>query len=136
MQQVEYENKIASNVPKNIHIRFPRSSKIKDIKSSDIQFISSNILNKHQSLNNDSNNLKDDDIDNLEHEEENKNASGKNKALKAIAEIAPEDRFDPPIPKSPPPRDVSIGGIPLDPPIEKNKNEETPLEKIKKDDKK
>ena len=136
MQQVEYENKIASNVPKNIHIRFPRSSKIKDIKSSDIQFISSNILNKHQSLNNDSNNLKDDDIDNLEHEEENKNASGKNKALKAIAEIAPEDRFDPPIPKSPPPRDVSIGCIPLDPHIEKNKNEETPLEKIKKDDKK
>lgn len=141
LQQVEYENKIASSVPKNIHIRFPRSSKVKDIKSSDIQFISSNILNKHQSLNisnNDLNNLKDDEIENFEQEEENKNvhASGKNKALKAIAEIAPEDRFDPPIPKSPPPRDVSIGGIPLDPPIEKSKKDEVPIDKSNKDDKK
>ena len=139
MQQVEYENKIASNVPKNIHIRFPRSSKIKDIKSSDIQFISSSILNKHQGIhvsNSDNQNLNDDENENIDHEENNSYPSNRNKALKAITEIALEDRFDPPIPKSPPPRDVSIGGIPLDPPLEKNKKEETPLEKTNKDDKK
>ncbi len=143
-QRVEQENRIASNVPKNIHIRFPRNSKIKDIKSSDIQFISSNILNKHQSLNisnNESNNLNDDESLNhentLNHDDDlkNMNTSEKNKALKAIVEIAPEDRFDPPIPKSPPPRDVSIGGIPLDPPIENKKEMDTP-DKNHKDDKK
>lgn len=42
----------------------------------------------------------------------------KNEALKSIAELAPEDRFDPPIPKAPPPRDVSIGGVSLNPPID------------------
>lgn len=135
IQQVEYENKIASNIPSNIHIRFPRSAKIKDIKSSDIHFISSNILSKSQNLN-----ITHNTIDSLSDEEQeyndleenkNKNGSEKNKALKAITEIAPEDRFDPPIPKSPPPRDVSIGGIPLDPPIEKQKKDE---EKPKKSD--
>lgn len=144
LQQVEHENRIASNVPKNIHIRFPRNSKIKDIKSSDIQFISSNILNKHQSLNISNENDNDlDDDDNINQKDElnrdddpkNMNTSEKNKALKAIVEIAPEDRFDPPIPKSPPPRDVSIGGIPLDPPIEKKKETDIP-EKSHKEDKK
>ncbi|WGL60578.1 diadenylate cyclase CdaA [Pigmentibacter sp. JX0631] len=134
MQQVEYENKIASNIPSNIHIRFPRSSKIKDIKSNDMQFISSNILSKNQNLNitqNINENISEDDNDIIENDDnKNKNGSEKNKALKAITEIAPEDRFDPPIPKSPPPRDVSIGGIPLDPPIEKNKKDE---EKTKKE---
>ncbi len=147
MQQVEYENKIASKVPNNIHIRFPRSAKIKDIKSSDMQFISSSILNKHQNINitqtdNDSISEDDHELNDL-NESKSKNGSEKNKALKAITEIAPEDRFDPPIPKSPPPRDVSIGGIPLDPPIEKqkkdedkNKKEETTISEIKQKEEK
>ena len=42
-----------------------------------------------------------------------------NEPTKTISNLAPEDRFDPPIPKAPPPRDVSIGGVSLNPPIEK-----------------
>ncbi|APJ04395.1 diadenylate cyclase CdaA [Silvanigrella aquatica] len=142
LQQIENENRIASNVPKNIHIRFPRSSKIKDIKSSDIQFISSNILNKHQNLSNSNldplsleDNLNMDENSTQDDFPKTMNTSEKNKALKAIVEIAPEDRFDPPIPKSPPPRDISIGGIPLDPPIE-TKKEPDAFDKNNKDDKK
>lgn len=37
----------------------------------------------------------------------------KNEALKATADLAPQDRLDPPLPKSRPPVDVSIGGVDL-----------------------
>lgn len=140
LQQIEHENRIASNVSKNIHIRFPRSSKIKDIKTSEIQFISSNILTRQTQLSNNQLNFEEiisaqDANSNQEEEQSSITAIEKNKALKAITEIAPEDRFDPPIPKSPPPRDVSIGGIPLDPPIENQKEQDT-SEKSNKEDKK
>jgi diadenylate cyclase len=140
LQQIEHENRIASNVSKNIHIRFPRSSKIKDIKTSEIQFISSNILTRQTQLSNNQLNFEEiisaqDANNNQEEEQSSITAIEKNKALKAITEIAPEDRFDPPIPKSPPPRDVSIGGIPLDPPIENQKEQDT-SEKSNKEDKK
>ncbi|WP_338635430.1 diadenylate cyclase CdaA [Spirobacillus cienkowskii] len=140
LQQIEHENRIASNVSKNIHIRFPRSSKIKDIKTSEIQFISSNILTRQTQLSKNELNFEEiinaqDANNNQEEEQSSITAIEKNKALKAITEIAPEDRFDPPIPKSPPPRDVSIGGIPLDPPIENQKEQDT-SEKSNKEDKK
>lgn len=143
LQQIEHENRIASGLPKNIHIRFPRTSKVKDIKSSEIQFISSNILNKNQGVSipdgnynqsEDINNINLNDLSNNEEDIINLNTSEKNKALKAIVEIAIEDRFDPPIPKPPPPRDISIGGIPLDPPIENKKDSKNT--DINKEDKK
>ncbi len=42
-----------------------------------------------------------------------------NKAAKALSHLSAEDRFVPPrMPPPPPPRDVSIGGVPLNPPLD------------------
>ncbi len=38
--------------------------------------------------------------------------------LRSAVELLPQDRFDPPIPKPPPPRDVVVGGVSLNPPLE------------------
>ncbi|KAB8031785.1 diadenylate cyclase CdaA [Fluviispira multicolorata] len=145
LQQIEQENKLASNSPKNIHIKFPQNSKIKQINYSEIQFITSNInasptlnIKKDSPEENllDESELNENDESNLQEEDsKTTNASKINSALKSLNDLAPEDRFDPPIPKSPPPRNVSIGGIPLDPPIEeKNENEKSAVHN--KDEKK
>jgi diadenylate cyclase len=47
--------------------------------------------------------------------------------------LSPADRFDPPIPTSQPPRDVSIGGISLNPPLESNLEEDVHQNKIQKE---
>lgn len=41
-----------------------------------------------------------------------------NRAAQALSHLSPEDRFVPPVPPSPPPRDVSIGGVSLNPPLD------------------
>lgn len=49
--------------------------------------------------------------------------------------LSMEDRFDPPIPKLPPPADVSIGGVPLTPPLDLSKNKEDDEKTRVKEDK-
>ncbi|BBH52325.1 diadenylate cyclase CdaA [Fluviispira sanaruensis] len=145
LQQIEQENKLAANAPRNIHIKFPKNSKIKDITSSEIKFITSNInisptLNIKKEENEESfytNSEENVDANNQENEIKTTQTSKINSALKALNDLAPEDRFDPPIPKSTPPRDVSIGGIPLNPPLEQNNNKEKSIVSEKdKDEKK
>jgi diadenylate cyclase len=41
-----------------------------------------------------------------------------NEAAAALSQFGPEERFVPPEPPMPPPRDVSIGGVSLNPPVE------------------
>jgi diadenylate cyclase len=41
-----------------------------------------------------------------------------NEAAAALSQFGPEERFVPPEPPTPPPRDVSIGGVSLNPPVE------------------
>ncbi|WP_186645705.1 diadenylate cyclase CdaA [Fluviispira vulneris] len=145
LQQIEQENKLAANAPRNIHIKFPKNSKTKDITSSEIKFITSNInisptLNIKKEENEENfytNSEESDDVNNQESEIKTTQTSKINSALKALNDLAPEDRFDPPIPKSTPPRDVSIGGIPLNPPIEQKNNKEKSIANDKdKDEKK
>lgn len=108
---LEKKGTLAKN---HVHVHFPRDSKIKEMQLEENIVMSASIS-------------EDSGIQDGAHLD-SETAFEKNEALKAIAELAPEDRFDPPIPKAPPPRDVSIGGVSLNPPIdttdEENKGEE------------
>ena len=51
--------------------------------------------------------------------EETSGPYSKNKAAQALSHLSAEDKFVPPhLPPSPPPRDVSIGGVSLNPPLD------------------
>lgn len=53
------------------------------------------------------------------HSDESSSGSSRNKAAQALSHLSAEDKFVPPsMPPSPPPRDVSIGGVPLNPPLD------------------
>jgi diadenylate cyclase len=155
IQQTHNENKTAAHISQNVYVRFPKHAKVKDIELSEIQFLTSDYAKENQAnLDFKKLNLEDDAQKSLNHnlyvpgislkegihEEEkeietNEETSAKNLALKSIVDLAPEDRFDPPLPKSVPPRDVSIGGIPLEPPLDSGKYHQI-QEKKKEDDKK
>ncbi len=64
----------------------------------------------------------DSDVENSGHDEHSPGYS-RNKAAQALTHLSAEDKFVPPhAPPSPPPRDVSIGGIPLNPPLDNLEN--------------
>lgn len=142
-KEVEYENQMASTSSKNIFVRFRNDSKIKEILSPSENFVSSiekesqilNIKKEHSDekktsvLSSDENRLLEDDF--KVSEEIKMEHFSQNETTKTISNLAPEDRFDPPIPKAPPPRDVSIGGVSLNPPIEKLNSKEDDDEKPK-----
>lgn len=109
LKEVERENKIAALSQNQVHVHFPRDSKIKDMQLEQ-QIVMSGI-NIDENLNSSEPSLHNEHLN-------PETAFEKNEALKALTELAPEDRFDPPIPKAPPPRDVSIGGVSLNPPID------------------
>ncbi len=134
-KKIEQENKLASNSSKNIFVRFTNNSKVKEILSSSEDLVMSiDQPSKILSIKSNLNENKDQEKENLEakmlsndHEKEGEEilyGLAQNEALKSIAALSPADRFDPPIPKPPPPRDVSIGGVSLNPPIEKDTKEE------------
>lgn len=120
MRQIEQENKMAAQSKNHVYVRFPRGAKIKEIEldrnlvMSGIPQTTADILSQNQNHGIDV----DENISRDTEDSNNVRAFGKNEALRAITELAPEDRFDPPIPKSSPPRDVSIGGVSLNPPID------------------
>ncbi len=140
-KQVEHENNLASNSSKNIFVRFTNNSKIKSVLSSSEDFVSSvdksgKVLSIKSDKPHPENTLYEQKNIEEDHMKEEDSPQGitQNEALRAIVDLAPEDRFDPPIPKPPPPRDVSIGGVSLNPPIEeptanKEENKEEKVEK-------
>ena len=46
-----------------------------------------------------------------------------NEAAVSLSHLGPQDKFVPPVPPTPPPRDVSIGGVSLNPPIDKTSSD-------------
>jgi diadenylate cyclase len=52
-----------------------------------------------------------------------------NEAAAALSQFGPQDRFLPPEPPMPPPRDVSIGGVSLNPPVEDDEAEKEAAKK-------
>lgn len=112
LKETDLEKRKETSGKNHVHVHFPRDSKIKEMQLDQTIVMSASVSER--------------DIQDGAHSDP-ETAFEKNEALKAITELAPEDRFDPPIPKAPPPRDVSIGGVSLNPPIdttdEENKEE-------------
>ncbi len=141
-----YENRLAS-MATPINLRFPRYAKIRSTKTDGSHLVLSGMHGIQAKDNSEENknasdfkgktetnfknsrdeyhshegfeDLSTDD----DHEHSNtpeKIAIEQNQAAVALSQMGPEDKFDPPSPRTPPPRDISIGGKSMNPPIENN----------------
>ncbi|MBX9703928.1 MAG: diadenylate cyclase CdaA [Silvanigrellaceae bacterium] len=136
-KKIVHENDVATNsifLEQNTSLEFPSFKKMGNVQIPEHLLI---LSNKEKSFTTDS--LKDKEVHLDDHHEQNdddlfqgdelhsgKNnrpiAIEKNEAAKALSELKPAERFVPPMPSPPPPRDVSIGGVSLNPPLDKANN--------------
>ncbi len=144
VSEIASENKMALLGNKSILVKFPKRFHLSDLKSSSQGFVFTKTLFE----NNSENKLKEiqnqddvllsdnsyisfhDNSEDLSMDEKKSNHENMH-----LPNLAPEERFDPPIPKSTAPRDISIGGVSLNPPMEEQKNKKE-MEHQEKNDKK
>ena len=130
---VQVQNSQTFNLSKNIFVRFKNDSNVTEIMSPSDNFVTSlNLAEKIQEIhkktleNTEPVALSHQNSTPFEKEDDNEDSNQK-ESLRSSIGLLPEDRFDPPIPKPPPPRDVLVGGVSLNPPIDidsiKNENE-------------
>lgn len=94
----------ANGLGQQIQIQFPREAKVQNVAPFTNSLIMSEFPQKPEVREHAQNETS------LSSQQE-ESSLDKNEALKATTDLAPQDRLDPPLPKSRPPVDISIGGV-------------------------